>query len=52
MMRKWRCVMRADLRPGEKFPDVELPDQDGERRKLSSLMGGFPAVVVFSRGHY
>jgi len=44
--------MRADLRPGDKFPDVELPDQDGERTKLSSLMGGFPTVVVFSRGYY
>ena len=44
--------MRTNLRPGEQFPDVELPDQDGERTKLSSLMGGFPAVVVFSRGHY
>ena len=44
--------MRENLRPGEKFPDVELPNQDGKPTKLSSLMGGFPAVVVFSRGYY
>ncbi len=44
--------MRENLRPGEKVPDIELPNQDGELTKLSSLMGGFPIVVVFSRGHY
>jgi peroxiredoxin len=44
--------MRPNLRPGEKFPDFELPNQDGERTKLSSLMGGFPTAVVFSRGYY
>ena len=44
--------MRTNLRPGEQFPDIELPDQDDERTKLSSLMGGFPTVVVFSRGYY
>jgi peroxiredoxin len=44
--------MRESLRPGEKFPDFELPNQNEERTKLSSLMRGFPAVVVFSRGYY
>jgi peroxiredoxin len=44
--------MRPDLRPGEKFPDIVLPNQDGELMKLSSLMGGFPTAVVFSRGYY
>jgi peroxiredoxin len=44
--------MREDLRPGEAFPDIELPNQDGRSTKLSSLMGRFPAVVVFSRGYY
>ena len=39
--------MRQNLRPGEKFPDIELPSQDGELTKLSSLMGGFPTGVVF-----
>lgn len=44
--------MRDDLRPGNKFPDIELPTQDDEIVKLSSLMRGFPTAVVFSRGYY
>ncbi len=44
--------MRADLRPGEKFPDIELPNQDKEVIRLSSIMRGFPTVVIFSRGYY
>ncbi len=44
--------MRENLRPGEQFPDIELPNQNGERTKLSTLMRGFPTVVVFSRGYY
>jgi cytochrome oxidase Cu insertion factor (SCO1/SenC/PrrC family) len=52
LRRKWRWAMRENLRPGEKFPDIELPSEDGKLTKLSSLMGGFPTVVVFSRGHY
>ncbi len=44
--------MRDDLRPGNKLPDFELPNQDKEVVKLSSLMRGFPTVLVFSRGYY
>jgi peroxiredoxin len=44
--------MHPDLRPGEKFPDIELPNQDKEVVRLSSIMRGFPTVVVFSRGYY
>jgi peroxiredoxin len=44
--------MRDDLRPANKFPDIELPNQDDEMVKLSSLMRGFPTAVVFSRGYY
>jgi peroxiredoxin len=44
--------MREELRPGGVFPDIELPDQEGATVKLSSLMRGFPTVVVFSRGYY
>jgi peroxiredoxin len=44
--------MRDDLRPGNKLPDIELPNQDKEVVKLSSLIRGFPTVVVFSRGYY
>jgi peroxiredoxin len=44
--------MRVNLRPGEKFPDIELSNQYEELTTLSSLTGGFPTVVVFSRGYY
>ena len=44
--------MRENLRPGETFPDIELPNENGRLTKLSGLMNGFPAVVVFSRGYY
>jgi peroxiredoxin len=44
--------MRRNLRPGEKFPDIELPDHEGKPTRLSGLAGGFPIVVVFSRGAY
>jgi len=49
---KWRWAMQDNLRPGETFPDIELPGDDGKLTKLSSLMRGFPTVVVFSRGYY
>ena len=48
----WRCAMRPNLRSGEEFPDIELPNHEGEPTKLSNLIGGFPIVVVFSRGAY
>lgn len=44
--------MKENLRPGEKFPDIELSNQDKEIVRLSSIMRGFPTVVVFSRGYY
>jgi peroxiredoxin len=44
--------MRKNLRAGEEFPDIELPNHEGKPTKLSSLIGGFPTVVVFSRGAY
>ena len=42
--------IRPDLIPGNKFPNFELPDQDGEMQKLSQLMRGFPTAIVFYRG--
>jgi peroxiredoxin len=44
--------MRPDLTPGAIFPDYELSDQTGKRRKLSELQGGHPTVLVLSRGGY
>lgn len=44
--------MLDNLKPGEKFPDLELPNQDKELVRLSSLMRGFPTAMIFSRGFY
>ncbi len=44
--------MRADLRLDEKFPDIELPDHENHPAKLTALMRGWPAAVVFSRGYF
>jgi peroxiredoxin len=44
--------MRADIVPGATFPDYELTDHTGTRRKLSDLQGGDPMIVVLSRGSF
>ncbi len=44
--------MRADIVPGAKFPDYELPDHTGTRRSLSGLQGSDPMILILSRGHY
>jgi peroxiredoxin len=44
--------MRADIVPGATFPDYELTDHAGTRRKLSDLQGGDPMIVVLSRGSF
>jgi peroxiredoxin len=44
--------MRADLKPGNQFPDFELPDQDGGMVRLSDFMGGKPLALTFNRGNY
>ncbi len=44
--------MRADLVPGAHFPDYDLPDQTGARRRLSALQGMDPMILVLARGHY
>jgi peroxiredoxin len=44
--------MRADIKVGATFPDYELPDQTGTRRKLSTLQGHDPMILVLSRGHF
>lgn len=38
------------MRPGEVFPDLDLPDHTGRPRLLSDLAGGDPVVLLFSRG--
>ena len=44
--------MRPDIVPGAMFPDYELSDHTGKRRKLSELQGPDPMIVVLSRGGY
>jgi peroxiredoxin len=44
--------MRADIRRGGVFPDYELSDHTGKRRKLSQLQGGDPMILMLSRGSF
>jgi peroxiredoxin len=44
--------MRPDIRPGGRFPDYELPDHTGTRRKLSEIQGDDPLILVLSRGAF
>ena len=43
-------AVRDDLRPGGRFPDLELTDHAGNRRHLAGLVGGDPTFVHFFRG--
>lgn len=40
----------TDIRPGVRFPDLELPDHAGNPRLLSELVRGDPTVLMFYRG--
>lgn len=44
--------MRADIKPGARFPDYELPDETNVPRRLSDLQGPDPMIVVVLRGAY
>lgn len=44
--------MRTDLKPGNLFPDFTLPDHNGHPVTLSKFIGGFPTILVFSRGYF
>jgi peroxiredoxin len=44
--------MRADIVPGARFPDYQLPDQTGTPRRLSEIQGNHPMVVVLTRGYF
>lgn len=41
-----------NLKIGQRFPDIELPDQDGQPAKLSELAGKFPFILSFYRGYW
>jgi peroxiredoxin len=44
--------MRQDLQPGNRFPELELPDHAGNQRRLSELPGGDPLLLQFARGYF
>jgi peroxiredoxin len=44
--------MRADIIPGNTFPDYSLTDHTKKRRTLSELQGNDPMILVLARGHY
>ncbi|WP_019586606.1 redoxin domain-containing protein [Deinococcus apachensis] len=44
--------MREDIQPGAIFPDYELPDHTGVKRKLSFLQGRDPMILMLGRGVY
>jgi peroxiredoxin/cold shock CspA family protein len=56
--------MTTSLKIGDKFPDIELPNQDGKPRRLShftrpgqmdqklGFSDGYPLIVVFYRGFF
>lgn len=41
-----------DFKKGDVFPDYELPNHEGTKRKLSDLQGKDPVVLVLARGGY
>ncbi len=43
-------MTKPSLDPGKRFPDLDLPDHEGRRRRLADLPGGDPLVLCFSRG--
>jgi peroxiredoxin len=44
--------MRSDIKKGNKFPDYELPDHTGQKRKISDLQEKDPVALVLARGGY
>ena len=44
--------MRPDIHPGGRFPDYELPDHTGTRRRLSAIQGDDPLILILSRGSF
>jgi peroxiredoxin len=37
---------------GQRFPDFELPDHEGQSITLSQIAGKFPLIVTFYRGYW
>ena len=41
-----------NLKISQKFPNIELPDHEGQPVKLSELVGKFPFILTFYRGYW
>jgi peroxiredoxin len=52
LVEKERSIMRADIVAGAQFPDFQLSDHTGRRRKLSEIAENEPTVIVLARGSY
>jgi len=44
--------MLQDLKPGDTFPDFELPDENGVMHRLSDLQGDNPMILLLGRGEH
>ena len=44
--------MLKDLKPGDTFPDFQLPDENGVMHRLSELQGDRPMVLLLGRGEH
>jgi peroxiredoxin len=44
--------MLKDLGPGDIFPDFELPDENGDLKRLSQLQGDDVMVLMLGRGEH
>lgn len=44
--------MRSDIVPGARFPDYELTDHSGTRRRLSEIQENDPMCLLLARGAY
>ena len=42
--------MPLKLKPGDRFPDLELPDDTGTPRRISAVADGQPLFLAFFRG--
>jgi hypothetical protein len=48
----YRKVKHMNQAIGKRFPDIELPDQDGQLIRLSQWVGKFPFILSFYRGYW
>jgi peroxiredoxin len=44
--------MNPDLVVGAVFPDIELPDGEGVKHRLSAIQGRDPMALIFYRGWF